>query len=83
MIKITVLAVNSKSKCTIPTEQIISDIEITEKEIKDYIDMNRILMHNQQENRVKIYFNEGNILKREEFINKLKQILEERKKPLL
>jgi hypothetical protein len=65
-------------RCTLPTDEIQSDIEITEREIKDYQDELSILRRNPQNNRVRIYMAEGNISRREEFIKDLKQILEHR-----
>lgn len=63
----------------IPTEEVQKDIEDTEKEIKDLQDEHSILMRNPQENKLRIYIIEGNINRREEFIEKLNKIIEIRK----
>jgi len=64
----------------IPDVEVAQDIHDTEMEIKDYSDELEILMRrNLSENRVRIYFLEGNIIKRTHFCNKLKEILEYRK----
>ena len=64
---------------TISTQEIKDDIEVTQLEIDGYIRENTILNINPQRNRVKIYMNNGAISQREDFINKLNNILDDRK----
>ncbi len=64
----------------IPDSELLVDIDDTEREIKDFQDEKDILMRNPPENKVRIYMLEGEILKREEFIEKLNQILKYRTK---
>ncbi|HBD95358.1 MAG TPA: hypothetical protein DC057_14415 [Spirochaetia bacterium] len=64
----------------ISEEEILQDIKITEIEIKDFQDENDVLMRNPPQNRTRIYLNEGHISQRKEFVNKLNQILDYRKK---
>ena len=69
-----------KSNDNIPTSEIQVDIADTEKEIKDYQDEKDILMRNLHENKVRIYMLEGRILQRQEFIDKLNQIIKYRER---
>ena len=69
-----------KAQDCIPTSEILTDIKDTEREIKDFQDEKDILMRNPPDNKVRIYMLEGNILKREKFIEKLNQILKYRTK---
>ncbi len=62
----------------IPTSEINKDVLDTQKEIDDLRDENEILNRNPVENKVRIYMNEGRIIKREKFIEKLNSILEHR-----
>ena len=64
----------------IPTEEIEQDIKDTQNEIDDYQDEKDILMRNPQDNRARIYSLEGKISKREDFINNLNKLLEQRNK---
>ena len=64
----------------IPTEEIEQDIKDTQNEIDDYQDEKDILMRNPQDNRARIYLLEGKISKREDFINNLNKLLEQRNK---
>ena len=67
-----------KSNDAVSTQEIESDIADTEIEIKDFQDEKEVLMRNPPENKVRIYLLEGKILQRENFIDKLNQILEYR-----
>jgi len=62
----------------IPIDEMLTDIADTEREIKDFQDEKDILMRNPVDNKVRIYMLEGKISQREEFVNKLNQILEYR-----
>lgn len=59
----------------IATSEIEKDIADTQKEIDNYNDELTVLTRSPQENKVRIYFLEGKILKRESFIQKLRDIL--------
>jgi len=63
----------------IPIEIITRDILDTDKEIKDLSDELDILRRNPVENKVRIFFLEGNILKLQDFIKDLNDILIYRK----
>jgi len=63
----------------IPTDEVIKDLEITEKELKDFEDEQSILNKNPQQNKVRLYMLGGHILNRKSLISKLKQVLESRK----
>ena len=63
----------------IPNEEVISDIEITERELKDLQDELKVLYRNPSNNRMLIYTTEGRIMKREQFIQKLNNLLSLRK----
>jgi len=62
----------------IPTAEVNQDILDTQKEIDDYSDEKDILMRNPLENKVRIYFLEGKISQRQDFIKKLETLLKER-----
>jgi len=62
----------------VPTFEIKKDIKDTQAEIDDYEAVNKILRNNPVKNKVGIYLNEGSILKRKEFIEKLNCILQYR-----
>lgn len=64
-----------ESNSHIPTNEILTDINDTEREIKDFQDEKDILMRNPVDNKVRIYMLEGRILERQEFIEKLNQII--------
>lgn len=64
-----------KGNDNISTDVIKTDIADTEKEIKDYSDELNVLMRNPQQNKVRIYFLNGSISSRKEFINYLNEIL--------
>ena len=64
----------------IPTSQIVEDIEITEKELKDFQDEYDVLYRNPQQNKVRLYMLSGHIHQHQEFIDMLKEILEYRSK---
>ena len=66
----------------ISVDEIKKDFADTEREIKDFEDENDILLKNPQQNKVRIYFNEGCIKQRKDFINELRQIIEYREKNL-
>ena len=63
----------------IPTEEIQKDIKDTQREIDQYRREISALSKNAVGNRVAIYFREGRISQRKEFISKLEGILEGRK----
>jgi len=63
----------------ISTNEILTDIADTEREIKDFQDEKDILMRNPTDNKVRIYMLEGRISQREEFVEKLDQIINFRK----
>jgi len=63
----------------ISNEEIQNDIDETIKELKQYKEENEIMSQNPQENRLKIYLNEGKIVQRETFINQLKTLQEYRR----
>ena len=67
-----------KSNDAVSTQEIEVDIVDTEKEIKDFQDEKEVLMRNPPENKVRIYFLEGKISQRQDFVDKLNQILEYR-----
>lgn len=71
--------VQIKMNFMIPTSEIQADIDITKKEIDDFEKELTALRENPTENKVEIYFREGKILKRKEFVDELIQILEYRK----
>jgi len=62
----------------ISNSEVEQDLRDTEKEIKDYQDELNVLMRNQIENKVRIYFLEGKIFQRRIFCQKLNEILEYR-----
>ena len=64
---------------SIPTSEILQDIEDTQNEINDFQAEKDILMKRPTENKVRIYLLEGNILKRQDFIGELNQIIDYRK----
>jgi len=68
-----------KANANIPTEEIEKDIADTQKEINQYEAELKVLRNDLRGNKVPIYMNEGRILKRQEFINNLKQIMDYRK----
>jgi len=69
-----------KSNDHIPTKEILQDIADTQKEIGDYSDEQKVLMRNPQENKVKVYILKGRISGRKEFIDKLNQVIEYRRR---
>jgi hypothetical protein len=56
-----ITAENYKGLDHVPTEDVKWDIEIIDKENKDYRDEKDILMRNPQQNRTRIYMLEGKI----------------------
>lgn len=64
-----------ESNNDIPTSEIMNDIEITRSEIQQYESELKALRGNPMENRVQIYFREGKIKIRQDFITKLTEIL--------
>jgi len=64
----------------IPTTEIEQDIRDTEREIKDKQDELEVLMRNPTENKVRIYTLNGGISSRRDFVSKLKDVLEYRRK---
>ena len=67
-----------KANSNIPTAEIEEDIKITQKEIDRYESELKSLRNNPIENKLEIYMREGKILKRKDFNDNLKQILEYR-----
>lgn len=63
----------------IPTEEIEQDIKDTELEILQFQAEIDALSKNRERNRVQLYFKEGGVIQRKEFISKLKSILAYRK----
>lgn len=59
----------------IPDSEIQEDIEITRHEIEQYEAELKILRNNPVENKVQIYFREGKIRMRYDFIQKLLEII--------
>ena len=59
----------------IPTEEILKDIQDTQEEIDNLNEERSVLEKNPKENKVRLYFIQGNISQRVGFINKLKEIL--------
>ncbi len=64
----------------ITDSEIKKDISNTQKEIDNYRDESRVLERNPAENKVRLYTLSGRILQREDFIEKLNNLLLERKK---
>ena len=64
----------------ITTDNITTDIKDTEKEIEDFRDEFKVLNRNPVSNKERLYMIQGHISSREEFVEKLNQILEYRKR---
>lgn len=67
----------------IPTAEVEKDLQDTESEIKDFQDELNILLRHPQENKVRIYLLTGNVSIEKEFCEKLKEILEYRKRKIV
>jgi hypothetical protein len=65
------------SNSHIPLEEMLEDLRITNEEITQYEEENKVLSNNRETNRVQIYMNEGRILKRQKFVTQLEQIISE------
>ncbi len=65
------------SNSHIPLEEMLEDLRITNEEITQYEEENKLLSNNRETNRVQIYMNEGRILKRQKFVTQLEQIISE------
>lgn len=61
----------------IPLEEMLNDLKITNEEIKEFEEENKVLSKNRERNRVQIYMNEGRILQRQKFVFQLEQVIEE------
>ena len=61
----------------IPLEDMLDDLRITNEEIMEFEEENKVLSKNRERNRVQIYMNEGRILQRQKFVSQLEQIIEE------
>ena len=61
----------------IPLEEMLSDLEITNREIAQYESENEVLMKDFQRNRIAIYLNDGRIGERKTFVNDLEKIIKE------
>ncbi len=65
------------SNSHIPLEEMLEDLRITKKEIKEYEDENEVLFKNYHRNRTQIYLNDGRILQRKNFVTQLEKIIKE------
>ena len=65
------------SNSHIPLEEMLEDLRITNEEITQYEEENKVLSNNRETNRDQIYMNEGRILKRQKFVTQLEQIISE------
>ena len=61
----------------IPLEEMLEDLRITNQEIEQYSEENRILQRDYGKNKVSIYLNEGRIGERRIFVQRLEQIIKE------
>jgi predicted polyphosphate/ATP-dependent NAD kinase len=61
----------------ISLEQMLDDLRITNEEIIEFEEENKVLSKNRERNRVQIYMNEGRILQRQKFVSQLEEIIEE------
>lgn len=61
----------------IPLKKMLSDLEITNREIAQYESENEVLMKDFQRNRIAIYLNDGRIGERKTFVNDLEKIIKE------
>jgi hypothetical protein len=61
----------------IPLEDMLNDLRITNEEIMEFEEENKVLSKNRERNRVQIYMNEGRILQRLKFVSQLEQIIKE------
>jgi len=59
----------------IPLEEMLSDLEVTKKELSQFQNENSILSKDYSRNKLAIYLNEGRIIQRKEFISKLEQLI--------
>ncbi len=64
------------SNSHIPLEDMLDDLIITNKEIMEFEEENKVLSKNRERNRVQIYMNEGRILQRQKFVFQLEQVIE-------
>jgi hypothetical protein len=60
----------------IPLEDMLDDLRITNEEIMEFEEENKVLSKNRERNRVQIYMNEGRILQRQKFVSQLEQVIE-------
>ncbi len=60
----------------IPLEDMLDDLRITNEEIMEFEEENKVLSKNRERNRVQIYMNEGRILQRQKFVSQLEQLIE-------
>ena len=61
----------------IPLEEMLEDLRITNQEIEQYSEENRILQRDYGKNKVSIYLNEGRIGERRIFVQRLEKIIKE------
>lgn len=61
----------------IPLEDMLDDLRITNEEIIEFEEENKVLSKNRERNRVQIYMNEGRIIQRQRFVSQLEQVIEE------
>ena len=61
----------------IPLDEMFEDLKTTEKEIDQLRKENDILRKNYQKNRVAIQMNEGRILQRQDFVERLQKLITE------
>jgi hypothetical protein len=60
----------------IPLEDMLDDLRITNEEIIEFEEENKVLSKNRERNRVQIYMNEGRIIQRQRFVSQLEQVIE-------
>jgi len=61
----------------IPLEDMLDDLRITNEEIMEFEEENKVLSKNRERNRVQIYMNEGRIIQRQRFVSQLEQVINE------
>lgn len=61
----------------IPIEEMLEDLRITNKEIQQFEEEINILKKDYKRNKLAIYFNEGRIIQRRSFVEKLEQLIKQ------
>jgi len=69
--------INFMNNSHISLEQMLDDLRITNEEIIEFEEENKVLSKNRERNRVQIYMNEGRILQRQKFVSQLEEIIKE------